>query len=271
MKTILFDENNLPILRDYKLCCSVCGSNTIDLYASHNKILSSEAQIADNEDYGFAEMMENHEEVPYWSCLKTNCANCGQIYIINCESFDSIDFEELSERSQYDPSISPFDCTKTRYIPLNFMPHVNIMPAMEHLPSNIQELICQADALFWINPSSCVNILRSSIEKLLDNEGVQELNSRQKVMALGVRIESHIHSSNILHKYQVKLSAIRWLGNSGSHQGNMTHEDVYGGYKIFFHILDELFEEPERARKKREKTAEIESLSQKIESNKGPI
>ena len=40
-----------------------------------------------------------------------------------------------------------------------------------------------------------------------------------------------------------KLMALKWLGNTASHQGDVTRDDILNGFEILEYLLAELFEQ----------------------------
>jgi hypothetical protein len=58
-----------------------------------------------------------------------------------------------------------------------------------------------------------------------------------------------------------KLIAIKWLGNSGSHNSVLKASDVINGYALFEHVIREIFENHSEGLKK---------LTRRIIKKKGP-
>jgi hypothetical protein len=59
-----------------------------------------------------------------------------------------------------------------------------------------------------------------------------------------------------------KLLALKWLGNSGSHNEGLNHRDLITGFKLMQYAIEELFEKRSR---------NLEATAKKINRRKGPI
>lgn len=76
-----------------------------------------------------------------------------------------------------------------------------------------------------------------------------------------------LHSRIALYEQQNKaiatrLFAIKWLGNAGSHPGEITKDDVLDAYEILESILDQLYVQHEKR---------IDRMVSKVNKKKGPI
>jgi hypothetical protein len=58
-----------------------------------------------------------------------------------------------------------------------------------------------------------------------------------------------------------KLLAVKWLGNIGSHTGELAHSDVLDAFELISFALDEVFEK---------KSDRLKRMAEKIIRHKGP-
>jgi hypothetical protein len=112
---------------------------------------------------------------------------------------------------------------------------------------------------FFSSPSLSLSALRSALEVLLGEMEVASVDANGKFLSLARRI-------NLLPEASRKIiepaNAIRWLGNDGTHEGGfrVRKSDVLDGYRIFEHILIELYPE---------KRASVDALVARINEAKG--
>jgi Domain of unknown function (DUF4145) len=135
------------------------------------------------------------------------------------------------------------------------------------VPKEVEWPIQRSFRLFWSDPASSLNALRSAIEMILTDQGVSQ---KAKVksgknagsyrpLPLHERIERYGQKQPAL---ATKLKAVKWLGNAGSHAGESpSHGDVLDAYTLTEDALGEVYEA---------RTQEKERLAQRINKAKGP-
>nr|WP_284709341.1 DUF4145 domain-containing protein [Marinobacter sediminum] len=107
------------------------------------------------------------------------------------------------------------------------------------------------------DPASAANIVRRSLEALLDELEVEKVNGKGKKLNLFQRIALFEHQVPDLTGM---LNAIRFVGNEGSHSGDVSRADLMDSYEILDYVLDDLY--------LRSKTrARVQRLSQKVSSS----
>ena len=119
-------------------------------------------------------------------------------------------------------------------------PHLVQMP--EKTPGPVAEELVASFQLFWSDPLTCTNRIRSSVEKLLNAERVPQTTRNDKgkrvFLKLHVRIERYQKErKNIADK----LMAMKWIGNAGSHSQGTTLDDALDGYELMDWVLDTLY------------------------------
>ena len=99
-----------------------------------------------------------------------------------------------------------------------------------------------ASALLWVDPGAAANRLRFAIEELLTAEGMRRFVNRDHKR---VRLSTHMRIQEF-KKYAGSagdaLEAVKWIGNSGSHDDELTATDVLDGVDLLRHALRSLYD-----------------------------
>jgi hypothetical protein len=147
--------------------------------------------------------------------------------------------------------------------PLFFYPTIHIFKLPNSLPDKIREPLLEAFSLYWSNPSASGNSLRNTLEALMDQQRVKksfrDKSGKRHLRTLHFRIVAFGERKPDLGK---KLEAVKWLGNSGSHQGGLTAKNIITGFKIMENVIEELFQR---------RKSNLDSVVRQIIRRKGPI
>jgi len=143
-------------------------------------------------------------------------------------------------------------------------PHIFSIP--EEVPAEVAAEVKKAFELYWSDASASGNRIRTSIEMLLTHLKVKRftINSRGKreVVSLNNRIAIlQSRRPNLSQEFIDALTAIRHLGNAGSHPAGLTKDDVLDAMKILDHILQEIFVQHGR---------KVAQITHEINRRKGP-
>lgn len=126
-------------------------------------------------------------------------------------------------------------------------------------PKDVKASLTEAFKLIFVNQSAATNQMRVAIEVLLDCFEVQKTNSEGKYIALGNRLQNLPHHLSTSFNH---LSAIRWIGNAGSHELEaISIADLLDALKLTEAMLNKLY--PSVAE-------DIEGLAQSIHLTKKP-
>lgn len=148
-----------------------------------------------------------------------------------------------------------FDSFQVKY----FEPTIKIFIPPENVPECVKNALDASFSAFFSSPSLSLSALRSALEVLLGEMEVPSVDVNGHFLSLAKRI-------NLLPEKDQKIiepaNAIRWLGNDGTHGdgSRVRKSDVLDGYRIFEHILIELYPE---------KRASIDALVARINEAKG--
>lgn len=151
------------------------------------------------------------------------------------------------------------------YKPSSFSPAPPLIKLPEQCPEPIAKEVRVAFRLFWVDPPSCLNRIRVCVEMLLTELGVKQFdppsNGKRRRLNLHERIEELRKKKPALGPLCDKLLAVKYLGNAGSHPGEIEADSVFDGFDILEHILHERFENRESV---------IAKMSREINRKKGP-
>jgi hypothetical protein len=126
----------------------------------------------------------------------------------------------------------------TAFSPLFFFPAPEVFRLPENCPPEIQKEVRSAFSLYWCDPSSCVNRIRTAVELFLTDLGIKRYKR-----AKGQLRRLSLHERIVLLQGQdtdlaESLMATKWLGNAGSHPGEMSREDALDGFDLLEHALE---------------------------------
>jgi hypothetical protein len=136
-----------------------------------------------------------------------------------------------------------------RFAPEFFYPALKIFTIPSHVtncPSTVLDEIYCSFKLFFCDPAATLNRIRRGVEIILNHAGVKRFqiaNGRRRLMSLHQRI-LHFRSKNA--DVADRLFAIKWLGNAGSHPGEITKSDVLDAYEIMESVLENLYSDREK-------------------------
>lgn len=109
-------------------------------------------------------------------------------------------------------------------------------------PDDAKEKLVNSFGLFFYNPSASANALRASIESFLDELKIRKTvikNHKRLQLSLGRRVKDYLSTSKY-SSISSYVEAIKWIGNSGSHDSSLTVKNVLQAYDFLEIILGEL-------------------------------
>ena len=150
------------------------------------------------------------------------------------------------------------------YTPLFFSDSPHLIRIPSGAPEDVREELIASFRLYWSDPESAANRIRSALELLLTAQRVNRTtgrikkNGKREFLSLHNRIQRFAAKRASLAQ---NLLAVKWLGNAGSHANPITRDDVLDGYEIMEYVLDEVF--ANRSRK-------VGALTRAINRRRGP-
>jgi hypothetical protein len=169
-------------------------------------------------------------------------ASCQQKFAIAGKGGVSPEFTSDGRSWEYEDYFEPQYCFP--------MPHIIELP--QKCPNNIKKELIAAFSLFWLNRPACAGRIRVSLEMLMDHMSVpnkrKAKNGRDLELTLHERIDAYSAKDPQFGSY---LMALKWLGNTGSHEGDISKADILDAFEILEHALVEILDN------RNEKVAEL--------------
>lgn len=162
-----------------------------------------------------------------FECRNTDCDSK-----IICSGTGKIEkeYETYLDKDGY-PYPSETGTYYIKYIPQYFVPSVYFFDISKKVSDEIKQALFSAFRLLPQSPSAAANRTRTAVERILDDFDIPpHMNLKQ-------RIEQNLGNSEQLKDYADNFHALRWLGNSGSHEEDAIKLD---GVKDAFEIIEDL-------------------------------
>lgn len=119
------------------------------------------------------------------------------------------------------------------------MPNIFKIPAK--CPDDIKNELNSAFAIFWSNRAACAGRLRVALECLMNHIGVpkrrKNANGKFSDLTLHARIEAFANKEPTIGS---QLMALKWIGNTGSHDSQIISNDILDSFEIMEHALAEI-------------------------------
>lgn len=129
------------------------------------------------------------------------------------------------------------------FSPRLVFPTLDILTIPKKCPEDVSQKLRAAFAIFWIDQAAAATRVRVALELLLNHLGVKRRRKdhRGKIvdLSLHARIEEFAKRDPVIG---AQLMALKWLGNTGSHEGKVTKDDLLDAFEIMEHALVELID-----------------------------
>jgi hypothetical protein len=170
-------------------------------------------------------------EYRYSVLLKCNNSNCRE-HVSSCGFGYVIDGYNPAKKETEEYDV---------FEPLFFHPQINIFPIPKNCPESVSKEIKASFKLFFTDPPAAANYARKTVDAILTDKGVKRFS-----ISKGKRNRIILHDRIINYQKKhpeiaIKLLALKWLGNEGSHTENMSKNDVLDTYEILESVLDDLY------------------------------
>jgi Domain of unknown function (DUF4145) len=239
-----FDEDS-----KFEWPCPNCNSRTLSLVK--DKFLAEET----------AKSKKMRQESDDWETEWIKLVFCGQLDCKSCG--ENIFFTGIGnpEQNGYDGETdygAPIEQYKYSFTPTFFEPHLKIFNLPTNCPIDLKDEIENSFKLFWTDLLSCANKIRVSLEILMNEFGVKKFyisGGKRKSIVLHKRIE--LFPNTIVKDY---LIAIKWIGNTGSHIGDLQVIDILDAYRLLEYSLETLY---------KQEVKELNKITKEINKRKG--
>lgn len=110
-------------------------------------------------------------------------------------------------------------------------------------PLEVGKALQASFVLFWADLGSAANKLRVAAERILDDKKIKRttINARRKRVQLSLSDRIAIYASTGGAQHKDMLTALRWIGNEGSHTGNIDRDDLLTGFELMQLGLEDLY------------------------------
>ncbi len=235
--------------------CPECGRITLEIDSdsiSTNETVASKRNQEEDFD------IETIEEVYKGSfiCINKKCNE--QIYHIGkvfheWDCFDYVVVDGYPSPSQREPVWF--------MMPEYITPFIKYFEIPTKTPNEIVNALNEAFKLTPTSYSAAANKVRVAVEVLCSTFGIEGRRKNGSFIVLNQRLES-IKEENGLYPFKTKLSAIKWLGNAGSHEeDDVDIESLFHSFEIIKNVLDGLYNKSDR----------VDRLAELVIENKGVI
>lgn len=125
--------------------------------------------------------------------------------------------------------------------PRGFFPAPPLIEIPSDTPADVREQIERSFELFWSDFNSCANRLRVSIEFLLDMLKVSRTGTNKKGDTISLDLNGRIALfAKIEPDHADTLTALRMIGNLGSHGDDVSRDALLDAYEIYEEALADL-------------------------------
>src|SRR5690606_11802036 len=119
----------------------------------------------------------------------------------------------------------------------------NIIDLPKTSPKEITTELEAAFGLYWSNPAACAVRIRVALESLMNHLGVPKRtkakHGRFNSLTLHSRIDNFASKDATIGP---QLMALKWLGNTGSHDSTVSKSDLLDAFEILEYVLGELLD-----------------------------
>ncbi|MGF0320572.1 DUF4145 domain-containing protein [Nocardia fluminea] len=117
-------------------------------------------------------------------------------------------------------------------------PPVPVVEIPDSVPGSIRQTLLRAAGLAWSDPSAGIALLRQSIERLMDEQGIAATTANDKFRPLHQRLTDF---RAIESEVADLLEAVKWVGNEGTHPGGLDAVDFVEAAELVELALKLLF------------------------------
>jgi Domain of unknown function (DUF4145) len=139
------------------------------------------------------------------------------------------------------------DMYKVRYME----PPPRIIVTPKGTPEAVVKALDSASRVLWADPSSAANRMRVAIENLMTEYGMRRYgvrnHKRYRLSTQARIVEFRKYESTVAET----LEAVKWIGNAGSHETEMTADDVLEGAELLSYALNLLYDDSEEQLQRR--------------------
>ena len=214
------------------LPCPTCGKGVFSL-------VPKSLVYQDTANSRFARLDEDSSfhDITYRFTARLKCGHsfCGdEAVLVGLGGVEEQQTEEGWEETKY---FSPKFC----------LPMPDLISIPQKCPPPVASELRAGFALYWSDPAAAANCLRAAVERIMDHFRIprRQKNTKRKLYEL------HLHKrlelfKNAYEETAKRLIAVKWFGNTGSHERNISRDEVLDALDLLEDSLIELFEQRSR-------------------------
>jgi hypothetical protein len=227
--------------------CPICSSGTLSLVPKSLAYEETADSVRAHKDENF-----DPEWIEYSFTAWAQCshARCKQKFAIVGSGGVEPEYQEDGDWA-WEAFFRPMFC----------YPMPNLIAIPDKCPDVITGELRSAFSVFWSNPEACAGRIRVALELILNHLGVPKRrksnNGRFFDLSLHARIDAFAAKETVVGP---QLMALKWLGNVGSHDGEVSNADLLDAFEILEHALSEILER---------RSARVTALAKKLVKKHG--
>jgi Domain of unknown function (DUF4145) len=169
--------------------------------------------------------------------LKCKSSDCGQeVAVIGQGSPETY--------PTWDEDGTPIEDWRNEFRPLFCWPMPDIIELPSTCPKEVNVELRAAFRLFWTDQAASAGRVRVALERLMDHHKIPKRRKGDKGKYYALKLHARIETfSRTESGAGEKLMALKWLGNTASHQGAVSRDDLLDGFEILECVLADLFEQ----------------------------
>lgn len=153
-------------------------------------------------------------------------------------------------------------CIQERFYPTYFNPSPPLVEIPHGCPEDVGVQLRRAFTASWDEPGAAAGRVRIATELLLTHLKVRKTLAKRGGGRARLNLHTRIEALPAKHaEVREALLAIKWLGNAGAHEAEMSRDTVYDAFDIIELILRKLFSKEHVA---------VERLVKAVNKRKGP-
>ncbi|MDI7862372.1 DUF4145 domain-containing protein [Rhizobiaceae bacterium n13] len=169
--------------------------------------------------------------------LVCNAPGCGEMVVV------AGDFEEHYHYQHDEETGDPIEFTDTSYKPRIMHPAPPMIEVPKKLGKEAKEHMTRAFELFWSDAGACANRMRIVVELLLDQLEIPRKRPKGKAKNAHLNLSDRITIlKDARPGHDKALTALRIVGNIGSHEGVVEFEELLDCFELLEDALIELLE-----------------------------
>ncbi len=197
-----FSSSSWPALE-----CPACRTGTLSAISGDIRRHAPNAETRQWEEWGDPTDIKG----TFYGHLTCSYPECGDVVAVAGDV--SVDHNPESYESDYSDWFRELIQVRTLY------PPIRVVDSPSGTPDSVDNALVDASAIAWQNPSAGTALLRTSIERLMDELGIVATFQNGKPRPLHDRL---LEFEKINRDAATPLIASKWVGNQGTHGNTST-------------------------------------------------